>query len=128
MKFTQKLITYTYFPQLGFRKRMSVIVRDPHGEILLLCKDVDNVIFERLSSEVEEWRYKTLEHLKEYGEVGLRTLALAYSKLNEESYLDWEASAFRCRSCFLLAYYCTLNSINRDENVNSFIEIYFCFI
>ena len=45
MKFTQKLITYTYFPQLGFRKRMSVIVRDPHGEILLLCKGVDNVIF-----------------------------------------------------------------------------------
>ena len=128
MKFTHKLIAYTHFSQLGFRKRMSMIVRDPHGEILLLCKGVDNVIFKRLSSEVEEWRYKTLEHSKEYGEVDLRRLSLAYSKLNEESYLDWEASAFRCRSCCLLPYSCTLNSSNKDENVSSFIEIYLCFI
>lgn len=73
------------------RKRMSVIVRDPGGQILLLCKGADNVIFERLCSEVEDWRDTTLQHMKEYGEAGLRTLALAYSILNEESYLEWQS-------------------------------------
>lgn len=72
------------------RKRMSVIVRDPSGQILLLCKGADNVIFERLCPEVEDWRNTTLKHMKEYGEAGLRTLALAYSILDEESYLEWQ--------------------------------------
>ncbi|XP_057853489.2 probable phospholipid-transporting ATPase 12 isoform X3 [Cryptomeria japonica] len=95
------------------RKRMSVIVRDPGGQILLLCKGADNVIFERLSSEVEEWRYMTLEHLKEYGEAGLRTLALAYKKLDEESYLEWEKRWIRAKQ----------DIINSDEQSQSLEEL-----
>ncbi|KAH9318646.1 hypothetical protein KI387_020415, partial [Taxus chinensis] len=86
----------------SMRKRMSVIVRDPAGQLLLLCKGADNVIFERLSSEVEEWRYITLEHMKDYGEAGLRTLAVAYSRLDEESYSEWQARAYGCN--FLLSF------------------------
>ena len=31
------------------RKRMSVIVKDPKGQIVLMCKGADSVIMERLS-------------------------------------------------------------------------------
>lgn len=31
----------------------------------------------------------TSRHLNEYGEAGLRTLALAYRKLDEQEYSDW---------------------------------------
>eukprot|EP01018_Ginkgo_biloba_P009003 Gb_36306 [translate_table: standard] len=72
------------------RKRMSVIVRDPAGQLLLLCKGADSVVFERLCPKVEEWRDITLEHMNEYGEAGLRTLALAYSELDEEFYSEWQ--------------------------------------
>jgi magnesium-transporting ATPase (P-type) len=32
------------------RKRMSVILRDPSGNIILMCKGADNVIADKLTS------------------------------------------------------------------------------
>ncbi|XP_028753721.1 putative phospholipid-transporting ATPase 9 [Neltuma alba] len=68
------------------RKRMSVIVRDEDGNLLLLSKGADSVMFERLSKNGREFEEKTREHINEYADAGLRTLILAYRELDEEEY------------------------------------------
>ncbi|XP_078431010.1 ATPase E1-E2 type family protein / haloacid dehalogenase-like hydrolase family protein [Wolffia australiana] len=68
------------------RKRMSVIVKDPEGKLLLLSKGADNVMFERLGKTGREFEVETKEHMKEYADAGLRTLVLAYRELREEEY------------------------------------------
>lgn len=61
------------------RKRMSVIVREPEGKILLLCKGADTVITERLTedSKNSEVYGKTCFVVTGYAAEGLRTLYLA---------------------------------------------------
>ncbi|KAG4972476.1 hypothetical protein JHK84_038555 [Glycine max] len=71
------------------RKRMSVIVRDEEGSIILFCKGADSIIFDRLSKNGKMYLEATTRHLNEYGEAGLRTLALAYRKLDDQEYSDW---------------------------------------
>ncbi|KAG2281654.1 hypothetical protein Bca4012_050129 [Brassica carinata] len=73
------------------RKRMSVVVRDEEGQLLLLCKGADSIIFERLAKNGKTYLGPTTKHLTEYGEAGLRTLALAYRKLDEEEYSAWNS-------------------------------------
>ncbi|XP_026422131.1 probable phospholipid-transporting ATPase 4 [Papaver somniferum] len=73
------------------RKRMSVIVRDEDGQLLLFCKGADSIIFDRLSVNGRHYQHKTSGHLNLYGECGLRTLALAYKKLDESEYHDWNS-------------------------------------
>ncbi|XP_057455150.1 probable phospholipid-transporting ATPase 4 isoform X2 [Lotus japonicus] len=71
------------------RKRMSVIVRDEEGKIFLLCKGADSIIFDRLSKNGKMYLEPTTRHLNDYGEAGLRTLALAYRRLDEQEYSAW---------------------------------------
>lgn len=71
------------------RKRMSVIVRDEEGKLLLLCKGADSVMFERLSKDNKEFEEETRNHVNEYADAGLRTLILAYRELNEEEYIEF---------------------------------------
>ncbi|KAK4741475.1 hypothetical protein SAY87_025063 [Trapa incisa] len=71
------------------RKRMSVIVQDEDGQILLLCKGADSIIFDRLANHGRTYEEFTTNHLNEYGENGLRTLALAYKRLDEAEYEAW---------------------------------------
>ena len=64
------------------RKRMSVIMRSPQdGQIVLLCKGADSVIYERLSSDTTEEqrcvREQTLKDLEAFANEGLRTLCIA---------------------------------------------------
>ncbi|CDY51126.1 BnaA07g37090D [Brassica napus] len=68
------------------RKRMSVIVRDEDGKLLLLCKGADSVMFERLSGNGREYEEETRDHVNEYADAGLRTLILAYRELDENEY------------------------------------------
>lgn len=91
------------------RKRMSVIVRDEDGKLLLLCKGADryvnmtletlfsnlifelvflsgSVMFERLSGNGREYEEETRDHVNEYADAGLRTLILAYRELDEREY------------------------------------------
>ncbi|XP_029458429.1 phospholipid-transporting ATPase IB [Rhinatrema bivittatum] len=70
------------------RKRMSVIVRTPAGNLRLYCKGADNVIFERLS-ESSQYMEETLIHLELFASEGLRTLCLAYTDLSEAVYEEW---------------------------------------
>ncbi|MCO5555633.1 hypothetical protein L7F22_009178 [Adiantum nelumboides] len=71
------------------RKRMSVVVRDENNQIFVLCKGADSVIFERLCKAGREYEETTKVHLAKYGDAGLRTLALAYRKLEEGTYTEW---------------------------------------
>lgn len=69
------------------RKRMSVIMRDPSGQVRIYTKGADAIIFARLapgqSSEITE------QHLHEFAVEGLRTLCLAYANLSDEWFEDW---------------------------------------
>jgi phospholipid-translocating P-type ATPase (flippase) len=86
-------VTYTLLHVLEFtstRKRMSVVVRDPGGRVLLLTKGADTVIYERLDARnPEPYRAVTLEHLEQFAVVGLRTLCAAYRYVPEEEYVAW---------------------------------------
>ncbi|MCD7472612.1 putative phospholipid-transporting ATPase 9 [Datura stramonium] len=68
------------------RKRMSVIVKDEDGKILLLTKGADSIMFERLGKNGRKFEEETREHVNEYADAGLRTLILAYRELSEEEY------------------------------------------
>ncbi|RZC49676.1 hypothetical protein C5167_018094 [Papaver somniferum] len=80
------------------RKRMSVIVQDEDGQILLLCKGADSIIFDQLSKNGRAYEEDTSKHLLEYGEAGLRTLALAYRNLEESDYLAWNSEFQKART------------------------------
>ncbi|XP_025067858.1 probable phospholipid-transporting ATPase IM, partial [Alligator sinensis] len=61
-----QLVTYQLLAFLDFnniRKRMSVIVRNPYGQIKLYCKGADTMLFERLHSSNEELASLTSDHL-----------------------------------------------------------------
>ncbi|KAG8643295.1 probable phospholipid-transporting ATPase 4 [Manihot esculenta] len=80
------------------RKRMSVIVKDEDGQILLLCKGADSIIFDRLAKHGRLYEETTTKHLNEYGEAGLRTLALAYKKLTESEYDAWNSEFMKAKT------------------------------
>ena len=68
------------------RKRMSVIVKDVEGKLLLLSKGADSVMFEQIAKNGRDFEEKTKQHIAEYADSGLRTLILAYRELNDEEY------------------------------------------
>ena len=54
------------------RKRMSVIIRRPEGQIILLCKGADSVIYDRLaSSNEQDFKDLTLNHLSMFANDGI---------------------------------------------------------
>ncbi|XP_016468416.2 putative phospholipid-transporting ATPase 5 [Nicotiana tabacum] len=73
------------------RKRMSVIVRNQNGDIFLLCKGADNVIFDRLTDNGRTYQQATSMHLSNYAEDGLRTLLFAYKKIKSDEYEKWNS-------------------------------------
>ncbi|XP_011096893.1 probable phospholipid-transporting ATPase 5 [Sesamum indicum] len=76
------------------RKRMSVIVSNEDGEIFLLCKGADDVIFDRLADNGRTYQQATVMHLSMYAEDGLRTMVFAYKKVGLPEYENW-SSVFR---------------------------------
>ncbi|KAJ7970838.1 Phospholipid-transporting ATPase [Quillaja saponaria] len=80
------------------RSRMSVIVRNPENQLLLLCKGADSVMFERLSENGRHFETETKDHIKIYAEAGLRTLVIAYRELNEEEYKLWQEEFLRAKT------------------------------
>jgi phospholipid-translocating ATPase len=66
---------YTVLQMMEFnsdRKRMSVIIRRPEGEYILMCKGADSVICERLSNDQNDpdMIEKTLNHLSKFANEG----------------------------------------------------------
>lgn len=73
------------------RKRMSAIIRQPDGRIVLYCKGADSVIYARLKrGEQAELRQQTAEHLELFAREGLRTLCIAKRYLTEHEYIEWQ--------------------------------------
>ncbi|XP_065860660.1 putative phospholipid-transporting ATPase 9 [Euphorbia lathyris] len=80
------------------RKRMSVVVRNEHGQLLLLCKGADSVMFERLAKDGREFEEQTRQHINQYADAGLRTLVLAYREVNEEEYNEFNREFTEAKS------------------------------
>uniref|UniRef100_A0A8C9A5L4 Phospholipid-transporting ATPase n=1 Tax=Prolemur simus TaxID=1328070 RepID=A0A8C9A5L4_PROSS len=86
------LVTYQLLAFLDFnniRKRMSVIVRNPEGQIKLYCKGADTILFEKLHPSNGDLLSLTSDHLSEFAGEGLRTLAIAYRDLDDKYFKDW---------------------------------------
>ncbi|XP_073199396.1 phospholipid-transporting ATPase ID-like isoform X2 [Lepidochelys kempii] len=72
------------------RKRMSVIVRSPEGDLTLYCKGADTIVYELLDSSCGPLQEETMEHLNEFAGEGLRTLVVAYKNLQEDYFEEWD--------------------------------------
>ncbi|KAI9179253.1 hypothetical protein H9P43_005916 [Blastocladiella emersonii ATCC 22665] len=76
------------------RKRMSVIVRERDGSIVVYSKGADNIMFPRLrGSEVtlgDDVRLAVEEQLHLFSEDGLRTLVFTAKPMSEDEYLDFK--------------------------------------
>ncbi|XP_051144510.1 putative phospholipid-transporting ATPase 9 [Andrographis paniculata] len=95
------------------RKRMSVILRDEDGKILLLSKGADSVMFERLAKNGRDYEMETREHVHEYADAGLRTLIIAYRELNEEEYNAFDKNFMQAKNSV---------SADRDELIEKVTE------
>lgn len=87
---------YTLLNVLDFtstRKRMSVIIRTSNGDIKLLCKGADSVIYDRLVPN-DPLVSVTEQHLDYYATKGFRTLCIAEKDLSEEQYKEWNAKYY----------------------------------
>ncbi|XP_077774926.1 putative phospholipid-transporting ATPase IM [Podarcis muralis] len=110
-----KVVTYQLLAILDFnntRKRMSVIVRNPDGQIRLYSKGADTILYERLHPSSKSLKSLTSDHLAEFAGEGLRTLVLAYKNVDEEQFQEW------------LEVYQKASSLqeNRDELLTSAYE------
>ena len=70
------------------RKRMSTVVREPSGRIVVYCKGADTVMLPRLSPACAHVD-ATLQHLEAYASEGLRTLCVAMRVLDAAEYEAW---------------------------------------
>ncbi|EYC27863.1 hypothetical protein Y032_0008g224 [Ancylostoma ceylanicum] len=71
------------------RKRMSVVIREPSGEIKLYTKGADTMILERLMPGSEDDINICHEHLEDFASYGYRTLCFAMRIVPEEEYKQW---------------------------------------
>ncbi|MBA0604438.1 hypothetical protein Godav_017098 [Gossypium davidsonii] len=95
------------------RKRMSVILQNEEGKLLLLCKGADSVMFERLAKNGIEFAEQTKEHIEEYADAGLRTLVLAYREINEEEYVEFNEKFMEAKN---------IVSADREEMIEEVAE------
>jgi len=74
------------------RKRMSCIVKNTKGQILLMCKGADSIILERLadSEQNKEIVEVTNRYLEGYAKDGLRTLLLGQKELTQAQYEQFQ--------------------------------------
>jgi len=91
------------------RKRMSVILKDSNGKIILMCKGADSVIIERLSTKSSQDNIltETNKYVQVFAEEGLRTLFLAERVISSSEYEKWNKEAQQAK----------LEISNREEHV-----------
>uniref|UniRef100_A0A2K6UJF6 Phospholipid-transporting ATPase n=1 Tax=Saimiri boliviensis boliviensis TaxID=39432 RepID=A0A2K6UJF6_SAIBB len=106
--------TYNVLAILDFnsdRKRMSIIVRTPEGNIKLYCKGADTVIYERLH-RMNPTKQETQDALDVFANETLRTLCLCYKEIEEKEFAEWNKK-------FMAA---SVASTNRDEALDKVYE------
>ncbi|TDH66655.1 hypothetical protein CCR75_008814 [Bremia lactucae] len=101
---THDVGTYQVLEVLEFnstRKRMSVIVQGPRGNVTLYCKGADTVLYERLrptmDANVLQTRDLTLQHMEQFASEGLRTLAIGATDVSQNVFHAWKRR-YRCAS------------------------------
>ena len=97
------------------RKCMSVIVRNKDDQILLFCKGADNVITGKLRYETENL-VKTLEHVKQYAEDGLRVLMIGYKEISEEEYECWKTEYSKAETALEDRSQLVMDCMNKVES------------
>eukprot|EP01012_Entosiphon_sulcatum_P029470 TRINITY_DN3592_c0_g2_i1.p1 TRINITY_DN3592_c0_g2~~TRINITY_DN3592_c0_g2_i1.p1 ORF type:complete len:1641 (+),score=299.86 TRINITY_DN3592_c0_g2_i1:355-4923(+) len=105
------------------RKRMSAAVREPSGQIWLLVKGADSIVFERLAPpqgqtgpNSKDMLELTKGHLRTFANEGLRTLVLAQRKLTEQEYQAWNGE-------FVEAFTAIQNREDRLADVAERVEV-----
>ncbi|CAI5718827.1 unnamed protein product [Peronospora destructor] len=88
--------TYEILEVLEFnstRKRMSVILKGPSGDLKLLCKGADTVMYKRLrptdDPAVKQTRNLTLQHMEHFASEGLRTLVIGSTDIDSHFFESW---------------------------------------
>jgi phospholipid-transporting ATPase len=72
------------------RKRMSVIVKTPEGEIKLYTKGADSEIFKALNAaDANQLVDTTRQHIDQYSNRGFRVLCVACKTLDESTFNEW---------------------------------------
>ncbi|KAG6475120.1 putative phospholipid-transporting ATPase 9 [Zingiber officinale] len=105
--------SYTLLNVIEFnstRKRMSVIVQDDEGKLLLLSKGADSVMFERLANDGRKFEDKTKEQMHEYADAGLRTLVLGYCEIDEAEYKNFNEAFTEAKNSV---------SVDREEKMEA---------
>ena len=92
------------------RRRMSVILRQPDGKIVVYSKGADSIMMARLADDVpSKMRKRTQAHIDEFSLEGLRTLICGKKFLTDEEY-----------QTFAKQYNAALSMIDgRDEKVEA---------
>ena len=69
---------------------MTSVLRDPDGDILVMCKGADSVLLPLLKNpddpDVKELIKQTNLYLDEYAKTGLRTLLIVEKRISDEEY------------------------------------------
>ena len=80
------------------RKRMSIVVQDQNGSIIMYCKGADNIMITRYAENGKEELKELLEHVDRFSSIGLRTLLLGYRDLTPQQYQTFkrEYDVIRC--------------------------------
>lgn len=102
VKNTGKLHKYELLHVCEFtstRKRMSVIVKDESGKIILMCKGADSVIQEKLSPQsLSSNVFKsTKKNVDLCAAEGLRTLFLAEKVIDPAEFEEWQVKAHKAK-------------------------------
>lgn len=73
------------------RKRMSCVLRDEEGRIMLITKGADSAIYQRLAQTKtsDEVLKRTALHLEDFAKEGLRTLCIAQRYLDSNEFAAW---------------------------------------
>ncbi|KAM3133208.1 hypothetical protein pb186bvf_014636 [Paramecium bursaria] len=103
---TKEILTYQIMQVIEFnstRKRMSIILKDQSGKLILFCKGADNVILSMLEDRLEEDQeyrqviYDTKKLLQEYAQQGLRTLVLAAKNITSIEFENFQKAYNKCQ-------------------------------
>jgi phospholipid-translocating ATPase len=85
--------------------RLSILSMPPllflEFNLTIICpcrRQTSSIIFDRLAKNGRVYEADTTRHLNEYGEAGLRTLALSYRLLEESEYASWNAEFLKAKT------------------------------
>eukprot|EP00027_Filamoeba_sp_ATCC50430_P018405 CAMPEP_0168578090 /NCGR_PEP_ID=MMETSP0413-20121227/21145_1 /TAXON_ID=136452 /ORGANISM="Filamoeba nolandi, Strain NC-AS-23-1" /LENGTH=1137 /DNA_ID=CAMNT_0008611909 /DNA_START=1 /DNA_END=3414 /DNA_ORIENTATION=+ len=82
------------------RRRMSIVVKDPQGRILLLSKGADVTMFQLMADTKENKDLIDIsnQHLQDFSKLGLRTLVVGYKEIPSKEYKAWHKKYHKAKT------------------------------